>query len=403
MSHDHSTRQTLNGEPVSTTEEILEGLAQEPQEAKDSNEAASNPELEHLIGSLQDLDTPESPLPLQTLTLEDLAAAPSAAHLFTDVPMAATASVRCPSCGSSNPQSSRFCGMCAAALAGTAVSERSGRVESAAAQPISEPAKIVILGATRLRRSLRTLELVLLSLLTGVVTYQQRGWWQPTISKASQWVATTFGSRAPAPPAVQSSATVAQPTAPAPVVVTPVAVPAKTASGGKSSTAKHAESAAKSEKTSPSAVVQRALPVTNSLSARSKDEERPLPPALQPASGPPALVQLPIKALPPSVVQQSVAAPAQHAAVSQGFAQGALVYKVAPEYPPIARAAHVQGSVVLNAIIAKDGTVQQVRVVRGNPLLVSSATDAVKRWRYRPFLLDGQPIEVETTVIVNFR
>ena len=79
-----------------------------------------------------------------------------------------------------------------------------------------------------------------------------------------------------------------------------------------------------------------------------------------------------------------------------------LVKKVTPEYPPIAKTAHVQGTVVLRAIIAKDGSVEQLQFVSGPPLLMASAMSAVKEWKYKPTELNGQPVEVDTTVQVVF-
>ena len=79
-----------------------------------------------------------------------------------------------------------------------------------------------------------------------------------------------------------------------------------------------------------------------------------------------------------------------------------LVNKVAPEYPPIARTAHVAGTIVLHAVISKDGTIQQLQYVSGPPLLMKSAMDAVKQWRYKPTTLNGEAVEVDTTVDVVF-
>jgi protein TonB len=79
-----------------------------------------------------------------------------------------------------------------------------------------------------------------------------------------------------------------------------------------------------------------------------------------------------------------------------------LVNQVKPEYPPIAQSAHVQGTVVLHAIIAKDGSVEKLQYVSGPPLLMASAMSAVKEWKYRPTTLNGQPVEVDTTVQVVF-
>jgi periplasmic protein TonB len=89
--------------------------------------------------------------------------------------------------------------------------------------------------------------------------------------------------------------------------------------------------------------------------------------------------------------------------ISQGVTRGLLIQKIEPPYPPVARAARVQGQVVLAAIISKTGEIQNLVLVSGHPMLVPAAIDAVKRWRYRPFLLNGEPVEVETTIIVTFQ
>jgi TonB family protein len=79
-----------------------------------------------------------------------------------------------------------------------------------------------------------------------------------------------------------------------------------------------------------------------------------------------------------------------------------VISRVDPVYPPEAKAAHVQGFVVLRAVVGKDGTVRNVTVVSGPPELVQSATDAVSQWRYKPYLLNGEPVEVETRVNVSY-
>ena len=81
---------------------------------------------------------------------------------------------------------------------------------------------------------------------------------------------------------------------------------------------------------------------------------------------------------------------------------GYLVHRVEPLYPPLARAARIQGSVELQAVISKDGHVEKLQVLRGHPMLVKAAVDAVQQWRYRPYILNGEPVEVETHVTVNF-
>jgi periplasmic protein TonB len=79
-----------------------------------------------------------------------------------------------------------------------------------------------------------------------------------------------------------------------------------------------------------------------------------------------------------------------------------IITQTRPIYPPLARQARIQGNVVLHAIIDKDGRVAQLEVVSGHPLLVQAALDAVKQWRYRPTLLNGEPVEVDTTITVTF-
>jgi len=79
-----------------------------------------------------------------------------------------------------------------------------------------------------------------------------------------------------------------------------------------------------------------------------------------------------------------------------------LVNRVQPVYPPLARQTRISGTVKLHAIIGKNGAVEQLQVVSGHPLLVQSALDAVKQWRYQPTLLNGEPVEVDTEIDVIF-
>lgn len=82
--------------------------------------------------------------------------------------------------------------------------------------------------------------------------------------------------------------------------------------------------------------------------------------------------------------------------------QGQLVRQVQPRYPEIARTIHLSGTVRLEAIIGIDGTVRSLNLLNGNPILARAAVDAVRQWRYRPTLLNGAPVEVETYITVNF-
>jgi protein TonB len=84
----------------------------------------------------------------------------------------------------------------------------------------------------------------------------------------------------------------------------------------------------------------------------------------------------------------------QRVRVSSGVSEGLLIHKVQPQYPPLARQARIQGSVVLQAIISKGGTIENLRAVQGHPMLTPAAIDAVKQWKYRPYMLNGEPVEV---------
>jgi protein TonB len=101
------------------------------------------------------------------------------------------------------------------------------------------------------------------------------------------------------------------------------------------------------------------------------------------------------------VAVPKVATP-QRVRVSQGVSQGLLIRKVQPPYPPLARQARIQGNVVLQAEISKDGTIQNLRLISGHPMLAPSAIEAVKQWRYKPYFLNGEPVEVETQITVIF-
>jgi protein TonB len=79
-----------------------------------------------------------------------------------------------------------------------------------------------------------------------------------------------------------------------------------------------------------------------------------------------------------------------------------LIFQPKPEYPPLAKMARIQGVVRLDALISKDGTIQDLKVLSGHPLLVKSAIEAVQRWRYQPTLLNGEAVEVATEIDVNF-
>jgi len=92
----------------------------------------------------------------------------------------------------------------------------------------------------------------------------------------------------------------------------------------------------------------------------------------------------------------------QRVRVSQGVSTGLLIRRIQPNYPPLARQARIQGTVVLQAEISKEGTIQNLQLISGHPMLAPAAIEAVKQWRYKPYLLNGEPVAVETQVVVNF-
>jgi periplasmic protein TonB len=101
------------------------------------------------------------------------------------------------------------------------------------------------------------------------------------------------------------------------------------------------------------------------------------------------------------VAVPKVATP-QRVRVSQGVTQGLLIRKIQPNYPPLARQARIQGSVLLQAEISKDGTIENLHLISGHPMLAPAAIEAVKQWKYKPYILNGEPVEVETQITVNF-
>jgi len=101
------------------------------------------------------------------------------------------------------------------------------------------------------------------------------------------------------------------------------------------------------------------------------------------------------------VAVPKVATP-QRVRVSQGVIQGSRIRYIQPTYPPLARQARIQGAVVLQAEISKDGSIENLRLISGHPMLTSAAIEAVKQWKYKPYLLNGEAVEVETQITVNF-
>lgn len=113
------------------------------------------------------------------------------------------------------------------------------------------------------------------------------------------------------------------------------------------------------------------------------------------------------RGVPGSIGEANVAPPPRppvptHPLRISHWAEGNLIYRVQPTYPPLARQARIQGAVQLRAIISKTGTIERLTLENGHPMLAGSAIDAVPQWRYRPYLLNDEPVEIETEITVNF-
>jgi protein TonB len=104
----------------------------------------------------------------------------------------------------------------------------------------------------------------------------------------------------------------------------------------------------------------------------------------------------------PAVILAKPPAPRRPLLISSGVASGQLLNPIRPSYPEIAKQARIQGTVVIEATISRQGTIENLQVIEGPPLLRQAAIDAVAAARYRPFLLNGEPVEVQTSIRVIF-
>jgi protein TonB len=121
------------------------------------------------------------------------------------------------------------------------------------------------------------------------------------------------------------------------------------------------------------------------------------------SAGSPLLDFVPSGSAPPPLIEEPKPKTAPGPVkISTGAAEAKLINKVIPLYPALAKATHVQGTVEFRATISKDGYIENLQVVRGHPMLVKAASEAVLQWKYRPTLLNGQPVEVLTEILVNF-
>lgn len=129
----------------------------------------------------------------------------------------------------------------------------------------------------------------------------------------------------------------------------------------------------------------------------------PVPPGAVNFGGPAGPGVLPLgPAMPPVEPRIHPAKPTGPIHVSSGVATGQLIVPIQPHYPAIALATRTQGTIIVSAIIGKDGRIESLRVLSGPPLLVQAAVDAIRQARYRPWTLNGEPVEVETTINIVF-
>jgi periplasmic protein TonB len=135
--------------------------------------------------------------------------------------------------------------------------------------------------------------------------------------------------------------------------------------------------------------------------ARERGVDDPLDPDLPPGPAGPAPDVSCVKCAGPAVVPGPAGGEKPYIVSRLSPAQ--LLYRVEPVYPPPAVLMGLQGEVKLHALIAKDGTIQSLKITSGHPLLAQAALAAVRQWRYRPYVLNGLTVEVETFITVNFK
>ncbi|MDQ6664437.1 MAG: energy transducer TonB [Acidobacteriota bacterium] len=114
---------------------------------------------------------------------------------------------------------------------------------------------------------------------------------------------------------------------------------------------------------------------------------------------PPGVVNAPVK---PPAAEPGKPKQVQAIRVASGIQGAKLIHQVKPVYPPLAKAARISGTVRIRAVIGKDGTIRDLQLISGPPLLVEAALNAVKQWVYKPTLLNGDPVEVLTQIDVNY-
>ena len=383
--------------PAAAADELLRLLSQQTPRNGD-DDILDNPELERLFGSLS-FEEPESAQAPAVLTLDDL---------VLGTPAAPAADVACLDCEARNPAAARFCGMCGHELgkSSTAAKNRGNGGEEAvavmAAPELPSPPEDAAEPVSKGHRVWKIAFLMLLCLVLSVVMYQQLDWQLPVWSTLRSLVETpaplpktsaapaviteqaaalpeSEGRQASAPPSVNN-----KPAAPTKPVGTPAAAPV-TAEPQMKAASEAAEPAAPPAATKPE-------PQDHAPSIAAPTSPIELPTIVRSPSSSPVLQASPFAG-------QATPAPK----TSGGFVPAVPIFKVSPQAPSNVHHAEWLGAVVLHARIGTDGTVQDVSVVSGNLRLVNAAIEAVKKWRYRPFMLDGKPVEGETNITLNFK
>jgi len=159
--------------------------------------------------------------------------------------------------------------------------------------------------------------------------------------------------------------------------------------------------------TAPAAIPRNIPVIVDQSDALISSSEIDTADALETNSGlvsllPELLKEAPVVAAPPEPARKQSSLPSAPLRVSAGVQAAKLLRRVVPTYPELARRVRISGAVRLVAVIGKDGTIENLQVISGHPLLVTAAVEAVRQWLYRPTLLNGDPVEVIAPIEVNF-
>jgi len=266
--------------------------------------------------------------------------------------------------------------------------------------------------------------LVVAGLYTGWTYYQGRRSQAASLNPAPVAASQAVKPAAvpPATPSTPPATTVAQPASPKPAADTS-STASTTATSAASPTADSTESADDDNSPAPTPAKKpiSAPPQSSKAAPAAKSASAPAAAPLvvkggavpkiktkvdADAEAPSLMATAGAGAPPPSIVGTEGTAPKpvlQSVNVSQGVSQGLLYKKVAPVYPSGALGMHIEGAVELQATISKTGDISKIKVLSGDPQLSKAASDAVKQWKYKPYLLNGEPVEITTQVTINFK